>query len=141
MVESSEDEEKPDSTQPPSNKVYGATGSNAGSGIVPCSGVLHKKKKRARINSDSQPISVKQNDTPINISEEEESESEIKNLVRTKMEMEVKLKQTQRRLMDQKMEGKMQDYQDHTISCIRDFRTTHMDCYSVPKTDERLVAG
>ena len=64
MVESSNNEEKPDSTQPPSNKVYGATGSGARSVIIPCLGVLCKKKKRVRINNDSQPPSAKQHDMP-----------------------------------------------------------------------------
>ena len=56
-----------DSTQ------QGVTGSDAGSGHIPCSGLVHKKPKRKRIDSKSQP-SVKQDNMPTNISDESETE-------------------------------------------------------------------
>ena len=57
-LDSSNEEEdngawKPDSTQ------QGATGSDEGSGHIPCSVVVHKKPKHKCIDSESQP-SVKQ---------------------------------------------------------------------------------
>ena len=71
-LDSSDEEEdngawKPDSTQ------QGATGSNAGSGHIPCSGVVHKKPKCKCIDSESQPL-VKQDNTPTNISDDSETE-------------------------------------------------------------------
>ena len=71
-LDSSDEEEdngawKPDSTQ------QGATGSDGGSGHIPCSGVVHKKAKRKRIDSESQPL-VKQDNTPMNISDDSETE-------------------------------------------------------------------
>ena len=70
-LDSSDEEEdngawKPDSTQ------QGATGSDGGSGHIPCSGVVHKKPKRKRIDSELQP-SVKQDNTPTNISDDLET--------------------------------------------------------------------
>ena len=73
---------KPDSTQ------QGATGSDAGSGHIPCSGVVHKKLKRKRIDSESQP-SVKQDNMPMNISDD--SETELDKLIPTRNEVEEKL--------------------------------------------------
>ena len=58
---------KPDSTQ------QGATGSDAGSGHIPCSGMVHKKPKYKCIDSESQPL-VKQDNTPMNISDDSETE-------------------------------------------------------------------
>ena len=60
---------KPDSTQQGAT----GTGSDAGSGHIPCSGVVHKKPKYKRIDSESQP-SVKQDNTPTNISDDLETE-------------------------------------------------------------------
>ena len=58
--EEDNDARKPDSTQ------QEATGSDAGSHHIPCSGVVHKKPKCKCIDSKSQP-SVKQDNTPTNI--------------------------------------------------------------------------
>ena len=56
-----EDHKIPDSTQPTKDTLDNmATGSDAGS-VFQCSGVVHKQKKRARIDSES---TVKQTDTP-----------------------------------------------------------------------------
>ena len=134
MVESSEEDKKydkqPDSTQP------GAMGSDAGS--IQCSGIVHRKKKRARIDSDSQPPSIRPtNDMPMNMSEEE-SETEIEKLLRTQSDMEEKLKVVQHKLLDQKMENKVHDFQDHLVSSIREFRSDLMDCYGATNDDERL---
>ena len=63
------DEWKPDSTQ---QGVTG-TGSDAGSGHIPCSGVVHKKPKHKHIDSKLQPL-VKQDNTPTNISDDLETE-------------------------------------------------------------------
>ena len=73
-LDSSDEEEdigaqKPDSTQ---QGVTG-TGSDAGSGHILCFGVVHKKPKHKRIDSDSQPL-VKQDNTPMNISDDSETE-------------------------------------------------------------------
>ena len=78
--------------------------------------VNKKKKKRARIDNDSQPPSVKV-DMPTNVSDD--SESEIEKLIRTKQEMEVKLQEAQRKFLDQKMEAKARDFQDHIVSSLR----------------------
>ena len=73
-LDSSDEEEdmgawKPDSTQQGAT----GTGSDVGSGHIPCSGVVHKKPKRKCIDSESQP-SVKQDNTPMNISDDSETE-------------------------------------------------------------------
>ena len=73
-LDSSDEEEdmgaqKPDSTQ---QGVTG-TGSDAGSGHIPCSGVVHKKPKHKHIDSESQPL-VKQDNTPTNILDDSETE-------------------------------------------------------------------
>ena len=121
---------KPDSTQ------QGVTGSDAGSGHIPCSGVVHKKPKRKRIDSKSQP-SVKQDNTPMNISDD--SETELDKLIRTRNEVEEKLRVTKQKLLEQSMEGKARDFQDHIVKVVWDFRSVIMDCFGTPKTDERLV--
>ena len=58
---------KPDSTQ------QGATGSNEGSGHIPCSGMVQKNPKHKCIDSESQPL-VKQDNMPTNISDDSETE-------------------------------------------------------------------
>ena len=131
-----EDHKIPDSTQPTKDTLDNvATGSDAGS-VFQCSGVVHKQKKRARIDSES---TVKQTDMPTAMSEE--SESEIDKLVRTKLEMEQKLKDAQNKLLQQKMEAKARTFQDQVICAIRNLRATLMECYGTAKTDERLVAA
>ena len=126
----------PDSMQPNKDTLDNvATGSNVGS-VFQCSGVVHKQKKWARIDSNS---TVKQHDMPMAMSDE--SESEIDKLVRTKLEMEQKLKDTQNKLLQQKMEAKARTFQDHIICTIRDLRATLMECYGAAKTDEHLVAA
>ena len=112
-----------------------ATGSNVGS-VFQCSGVVHKQKKQAQIDSES---TVKQHDTPAAMSEE--SESEIDKPVRTKLEMEQKLKDAQNKLLQQKMEAKARTYQDQIICTVRDFRATLMECYGAAKTNEQLVGA
>ena len=134
-LDSSDEEEdngawKPDSTQ------QGATGSDGGSGHIPCSGVVHKKPKRKHIDSESQP-SVKQDNTPMNISDD--SETELDKLIRTRNEVEEKLRVTQQKLLEQRMEGKARDFQDRIVKVIRDFRSVVMDCFGAPRTDEHLV--
>ena len=134
-LDSSDEEEdngawKPDSTQ------QGATGSDGGLGHIPCSGMVHKKPKRKGIDSELQP-SVKQDNTPTNISDD--SETELDKLIRTRNEVEEKLRVTQQKLLEQRMEGKARNFQDHIVKVIRDFRTVIMDCFSALKTDEHLV--
>ena len=134
-LDSSDEEEdngawKPDSTQ------QGVTGSNAGSGHIPCSGMVHKKPKRKCIDSESQP-SVKQDNMPMNISDD--LETELDKLIRTRNEVEEKLRVTQQKLLEQRMEGKARNFQDHIVKVIRDFRSVVMDCFGAPKTDEHLV--
>ena len=93
------DNKIPDSTQPNKDTLDNvATGSNVGS-VFQCSGVVRKQKKWARIDSDS---TMKQHDMPTAMSDE--SESEIDKLVRTKLEMEQKLKDTQNKLLQQKIQ-------------------------------------
>ena len=121
---------KPDSTQ------QGPTGSDGGSGHIPCSGVVHKKPKHKRIDSESQP-SVKQDNTPTNISDD--SETELDKLIRTRNKVKEKLRVTQQKLLEQRMEGKACNFQDHIVKVIRDFRSVVMDCFSTPKMDEHLV--
>ena len=131
-----EDHKIPDSTQPTKDTLDNvATGSDTGS-VFQCSGVVHKQKKRARIDSES---TMKQTDMPTAMSEE--SESEIDKLVRTKLEMEQKLKDAQNKLLQQKMEAKARTFQDQVICAIRNLRATLMECYGAAKTDERLVAA
>ena len=134
-LDSSDEEEdngawKPDSTQ------QGVTGSDAGSGHIPCSGVVHKKPKHKRIDSESQP-SVKRDNMPMNISDD--LETELDKLIRTRNKVEEKLRVTQQKLLEQRMEGKARNFQDHIVKVIRDFRSVIMDCFSTPKTDEHLV--
>ena len=136
-LDSSDEEEdmgarKLDSTQ---QGVTG-TGSNAGSGHIPCSGVVLKKPKHKCIDSDSQP-SVKQDNMPTNISDD--SETELDKLIRKRNKVEEKLRVTQQKLLEQRMEGKAHDFQDHLVKVIRDFRSVIMDCFGTPKTDECLV--
>ena len=109
---------KPDSTQ------QGATGSDGGSGHIPCSGMVHKKPKHKCIDSESQP-SVKQDNTPMNISDD--SETELDKLIRTRNKIEEKLRVTQQKLMEVRMEGKARDFQDHIVEVIQDFRSVIMD--------------
>ena len=131
-----DDNKIPDSTQPNKDTLDNmATGSDVGS-VFQCSGVVYKQKKQARIDSDS---TVKQHDMPTAMSDE--SESEIDKFVRTKLEMEQKLKDTQKKLLQQKMEAKARTFQDHIICTIRDLRATLMECYGTAKSDERLVAA
>ena len=54
-------------------------------------------------------------------------------------EVEEKLRVTQQKLLEQRMEGKARDFQDHLVQVIRDFRSVIMDCFSTPRTDECLV--
>ena len=134
-LDSSDEEEdngawKPDSTQ------QGATGSDGGSGHIPCSGMVHRKPKCKRIDSKSQP-SVKQNNTPTNISDD--LETELDKLIQTRNEVEEKLRVTQQKLLEQRMEGKVCDFQDHIVKVIWDFRTVIMDCFGTLKMDECLV--
>ena len=134
-LDSSDEEEdngawKPDSTQ------QGATGSDGGSGHIPCSGMVYKKPKCKCIDSELQP-SVKQDNMPTNISDD--SETELDKLIRTRNEVEEKLRVTQQKLLEQRMEGKAQDFHDHIVKVIRDFRRVVMDCFGTPKMDERLV--
>ena len=136
-LDSSDEEEdmgawKPDSTQ---QGVTG-TGSDAGSSHIPSSGVGHKKPKCKHIDSDLQP-SVKQDNMPTNISDD--LEMELDKLIRTRNEVEEKLRVTQQKLLEQRMEGKARDFQDHLVKVIRDFRSVIMDCFGAPRTDERLV--
>ena len=131
-----DDNKIPDSMQPNKDTLDNvATGSDVGS-VFQCSGVVCKQKKWVRIDSDS---TVKQHDTPTAMSDE--SESEIDKLVRTKLEMEQKLKDTQNKLLQQKMEAKARTFQDHIICTIRDLRATLMECYGAAKTNEHLVAA
>ena len=80
----SSDEEEDMGAQKPDSTQQGATGtgSDAGSGHIPCSGVVHKKPKRKHIDSELQP-SVKQDNTPTNISDD--SETELDKLIRTRL--------------------------------------------------------
>ena len=116
MVDSLEEDEKyhkqPDSTQPPLNKDHGTTGSDAGS-VFQCSGVVHKKKNRQRINKDSQPPSVRH-------MSEENSKNKVEKLLKTKADMEVKLKDAQKKLMDREWTTKPEH-----------IRTTLHHCYFV----------
>ena len=122
------DNKIPDSTQPSKDTLDNmATGSDVGS-VFQCSGVVCKQKKWVRIDSD---FTVKQHDMPTAMSDE--SESEIDKLVRTKLEMEQKLKDTQNKLLQQKMEAKARTFQDHIICTIRDLRATLMECYGTAK--------
>ena len=123
VVDSSEEEEKGD-VQADSTQVA-ATGSDAGS--IPCSGVVRRKQKRARIDSDSLPQS--------------ESEGETEKLLKSRAEMEEKLKVAQKKLLDQKMANKARDFHDFLVSGMRDFRSDLMDCYGADKFDDRLQAA
>ena len=98
--------------------------------------MVHKKPKRKHIDSELQP-SVKQDNTPTNISDD--LETELDKLMRTRNEVEEKLRVTQQKLLEQRMEGKAHDFQDHIVKVIWDFRTVIMDCFGTPKMDERLV--
>ena len=130
-----DDNKIPDSTQPNKDTLDNvATGSDVGS-VFHCSGVVHKQKKWAWIDSDS---TVKQHDTPMAMSDE--SESEIDKLVRTKLEMEQKLKDAQNKLLQQKMEAKARTFQDHIICAIRLEGHTHGVLWRC-KNDEHLVAA
>ena len=132
----SSDEEEDNGAQKPDSTQQGATGSNGGSGHIPCSGVVHKKPKHKHIDSESQP-SVKQDNTPMNISDD--SETELDKLIRTRNKVEEKLRVTQQKLLEQRMEGKARDFQDHIVKVIRDFRSVIMDCFGAPGMDEHLV--
>ena len=69
----SSDEEEDNGAQKPDSTQQGVTGSDAGSGHIPCCGVVHKKPKHKHIDSESQP-SVKQDNMPTNISDDSETE-------------------------------------------------------------------
>ena len=132
----SSDKEEDNGAQKPDSTLQGATGSDAGSGHIPCSGMVHKKPKHKRIDSELQPL-VKQDNTPMNISDD--SETELDKLIRTRNEVEEKLRVTQQKLLEQRMEGKACDFQDHIVKVIREFRSVIMDCFGAPKMDEHLV--
>ena len=121
----SSDEEEDNGAQKPDSTQQGVTGSDAGLGHIPCSGVVHKKPKCKCIDSKSQP-SVKQDNTPMNISDE--SETELDKLIWTRNKVEEKLRVTQQKLLEQRMEGKACNFQDHIVKVIRDFRSVVMDC-------------
>ena len=132
----SSDEEEDNGARKPDSTQQGATGSDGGSSHIPCSGFVHKKPKRKRIDSESQP-SVKQDNTPTNISDD--SETELDKLIQTRNEVEEKLRVTQQKLLEQRMEGKARNFQDHIVKVIRDFRSVIIDCLGTLKMDERLV--
>ena len=132
----SSDEEEDNGVRKPDSTQQGVTGSNAGLGHIPCSGMVHRKPKRKCIDSESQP-SVKQDNTPTNISDD--SETELDKLIQTRNEVEEKLRVTQQKLLEQRMEGKAHNFQDHIVKVIWDFRSVVMDCFSALKMDEHLV--
>ena len=80
---------------------------------------------------------MKQDNTPTNISDD--SETELDKLIRTRNEVEEKLRVTQQKLLEQRMEGKACNFQDHIVKVIWDFRSVVMDCFGAPKMDECLV--
>ena len=98
--------------------------------------MVHKKPKRKCIDSESQP-SVKQDNMPTNISDD--LETELDKLIRTRNKVEEKLRVTQQKLLEQRMEGKACDFQDHIVRVIWDFRSVVMDCFGALKIDECLV--
>ena len=68
-----------------------------------------------------------------------DSETELEKLIRTRNEVEEKLRVTQQKLLEQRMEGKASDFQDHIVKVIWDFRSVIMDCFGALKTNECLV--
>ena len=73
----------------------------------------------------------------MNISDD--SETELDKLIQTRNEVEEKLRVTQQKLLEQRLEGKACDFQDHIVKVIQDFRSVVMDCFGAPKMDEHLV--
>ena len=69
----SSDKEEDNGAQKPDSTQQGATGSDGGLGHIPWYGMVHKKSKRKRIDSESQ-TSMKQDNMPTNISDDLETE-------------------------------------------------------------------
>ena len=135
IVDSSEDE-KTGKQPPDSSTNKDGTGSDAGSGIFFQSSQMPPPyHRRRRIDSDTQSIKHSGN-TP---NSDNESETEVDRLLKTKTELEQKFQEMQQKLMEQKMEVKAREYQNHVIVAIRDFRVKLMDCYGAARNDERVV--